>query len=133
MQRAQPRPLDVLVGTCGWRSTCDNAERQAARHVTISTTAVARKEDCTDDPSRTAATAGVESTACPMRLPGPMTADEFAESLALASRGQVRTDDGGDDAVTDALEAVAGAAPDPPPELIAAAELAYSRLVHCQR
>jgi len=75
----------------------------------------------------------LKSTACPMRLPGPMAADEFAESLALARRGRVRTDDGSDDAVQDSLDAVAGAAPNPPTELIAAAERAYSRLVHGQR
>lgn len=63
-----------------------------------------------------------------MRLTqGPMTPDEFAEALSLATAGEVTTDTGADDATDAALLAVALDAPSPRPELIEAARLAFAR------
>lgn len=43
-----------------------------------------------------------------MRLTlGPMTPDEFAEALRLATAGEVRTDTGADDRTNDAVTAIA--------------------------
>lgn len=62
-----------------------------------------------------------------MRLTdGPMTRAEFVDALALASVGVIRSDLGANDEIDAALYAVAIDAPHPRPDVIGAAELAFS-------
>ena len=60
-----------------------------------------------------------------MRLPGPMTDDDFDAALADALRGRVSSDSGANDATQDALDEVARSAPDVPERLIERARAAF--------